>query len=643
MLARSGVLCGVAVCGVVLVAGAAAAEEAARSIELDPALRDKCVAIIRAGMRDTQNFWPAIHAAEAMTQAGFGGEVVEFLAPLLEAETDLQRRCGLAREIVRAGDRSKIAVLLSVLVDKNPHGHVHACESLYKVNEIGDGRLLRLRFEEGDVPSKTTMSAAALARWGNPVALAAVRKLVQDPKGEVSSIAAWVIGRLGDSSDLPALREGAKRSSDPAVKAYFEHALATLGDADGRAALVRNLGSENVAIRISAAEFVPDARVVEGKGALLKSLNDENNDARIRAAQALIQLSKPAPPDRRETIVRDVYVATAANPRYSEGSVIDLRDGRLLYATSEFIQDPSDFGKARVIARESRDEGRTWSEPRTLQENSGKLNVMSASLRRIGEPSAGGPLGLFFCQTNSFRDIVVLMRTSNDEGKSFGEATQVSTVPGYHCVNNDRIVRLSSGRLVCPTATTEDVEKVNHFRSFCFLSEDEGRTWRKGKGDVDYGKRGAMEPEVLELSDGRLLMHFRTQLGHIAVSRSSDAGETWSQPESWGVRSPESPATLRRIPSTGDLLLIWNDGFSEGADHGGKRNPLTAAISSDEGKTWSRKKTLESKPGESYAYTSVLFHRSRAVLTYYVGDDKSGRISSRFRSMPIEDLYRDAP
>ena len=104
------------------------------------------------------------------------------------------------------------------------------------------------------------------------------------------------------------------------------------------------------------------------------------------------------------------------------------------------------------------------------------------------------------------------------------------------------------------------------------------------------------------------------------------------------MTAPESPATLRRIPATGDLLLIWNNNYQEGAGHGGKRTPLTAAISSDDGKTWSLTRNLEDRGDQAYAYTSLTFVQHRAVISYYVAE--GGRISSRFRSMPIRSFYR---
>ena len=123
------------------------------------------------------------------------------------------------------------------------------------------------------------------------------------------------------------------------------------------------------------------------------------------------------------------------------------------------------------------------------------------------------------------------------------------------------------------------------------------------------------------------------------ASTSTDGGDHWSAPSKLSVQSPESPATIRRIPSTGDLLLIWNNGFTSGANHSGKRTPLTAAISSDDGQTWKNIKNIETDPDSGYAYTSLTFHRDRALLSYYVSDPKTNRISSHFRSLPIRYFY----
>ena len=271
----------------------------------------------------------------------------------------------------------------------------------------------------------------------------------------------------------------------------------------------------------------------------------------------------------------------------------------------------------------------------------GKLNVMSSTLKFIENPKTNEKLlGLFFLKKDSFSDLNAFLRLSSDEGKTFGEPILVTPIPGYHVLNNDRITQLRSGRLIAPVATSPDVKTDNHFKSRCFISDDGGLTWRAGKEQVDYAKRGSMEPEVLELNNGKLLMHFRTQMGHIAVAYSADEGDTWTKPVSWNVRAPEAPSTLRRIPSTGDLMLIWNDTYVDGQGHGGKRTPLRAAISKDEGETWVHYRTLESNADESYAYTSLTFHKGQALISYYVQKHDEKAISSKFRSIPIAWFYQ---
>jgi len=294
------------------------------------------------------------------------------------------------------------------------------------------------------------------------------------------------------------------------------------------------------------------------------------------------------------------------------------------------------------VGRTSNDGGRTWSDQRVLQKNTGGLNVMSVTLRRLsGGSSVGKPgtLAMFYLQKNSFNDLDLLVRFSADDAATFSEPTLVTSDDGYHVVNNDRVTQLSTGRLLVPAASTADVRKVNHFVSHCYISDDAGRTWRNGRGLVDAPKRGAMEPEVIELNDGRVLMIVRTQLGFIGKSYSTDGGDTWTKMETLGVKAPEAPSTLRRIPSTGDLVLIWNDTFVPGAGHGGKRTPLTMAVSRDEGQTWRTVGNLESNPKRTFSYPSLIFVRDRAVLSYWESAEAGSDLSCRFRSIPVSRFY----
>lgn len=601
-------------------------------IQLPAALRDRCLEILRDGLRG-EEFWPAMHAAEGLTAGGRGEEVVQFLAPKLPVETDDQRRCGIARELVRAGDRSQAAILLEILAGEDTHGHVHAAESLFKVSEIGDGSAMRKAFSQSENLPLRLMAAGALARCGNPEAMAFLREMIGHDNPDTFRIAVWLLGRLGDEGDIPLIRGNIPRAPDELSRAYHDHALATLGDPQGMQDLGQNLASDDPAVRTYAGEFASDARAIPFRQRLETMLDDPYPDARIRAAHALLHLEQaPADPDMDISVL--VYEATEDHPRYTEGSIVELADGSLMFAVTEFFGSGSDFAQARIIARRSADGGRSWSPARVLQENTGGQNVMSVTLRRLAAPAPPGTIALFYLEKNAYDDLKLRVRFSNDDAATFGEPVLVTQERGYHVVNNDRIVQLSSGRLLAPAASTADVRKENHFVSHCFLSDDGGLTWRPGKEHVDLPRRGAMEPEVIELADGRVMMIMRNQLGTISHSFSEDGGDSWSAPRPLGdLQSPEAPATLRRIPATGQLLLIWNNTYVPGAGHGGKRTPLTAAISSDEGETWRIVGNLESDPEKTFSYISLIFSRDRAVLSYW--ESGPGRYSSRFRSLPV--------
>jgi sialidase-1 len=333
--------------------------------------------------------------------------------------------------------------------------------------------------------------------------------------------------------------------------------------------------------------------------------------------------------------------ATVQYPRNSEGDVIVLRDGRLLACWSRFYGGPEDHAAAHIAARLSSDGGRTWGEPFVLQENIGTQNVMSASFLR---ERTSGELLFFYGVKNSPSDLKFYCRRSHDEGQSWSDPVLVTPADGYNVINNARIVQLSSGRLLAPVEFCRQVYSADeHFRTVMFFSDDGGHSWQRAPGEVDAPKRGAMEPGVVELRDGRVLQIIRTQIGQILKAYSSDGGLTWSPPEPLGVAAPEAPATVVRIPTTGDLALFYNPTVDLDADHSGRRCPLSVALSSDEGLTWRRTVDLETDPRYTYAYVSCTFHGERALLTYYVaGIQLPGGVqglSLRFVSLPIKALY----
>lgn len=352
----------------------------------------------------------------------------------------------------------------------------------------------------------------------------------------------------------------------------------------------------------------------------------------------LIEVAASAEPAADSIPAALLLAPSADNPRNSEGDFIALKDGRVLFVYSHYYAGSgSDHDPAYLAGRTSRDGGATWStQSETIIENAGKMNVMSVSLVRL----ASGEIALFYLLKNGPLDLRPVVRFSTDEAKSWSDVHEIvpAAQRGYYVVNNDRVVQLASGRLVVPAGLHVDNTSAGfkqYAEAVCFLSDDQGRTWRRGEAartsrDV---ATGLQEPGVVELSDGRLLMFCRTSAGAQYFAYSSDEGETWSQPQPGTLRSPISPASIERLPGSTSLLAIWNDNDDRGYD----RTPLAAAVSNDDGRTWRHLKNLESDPLGYYCYTAIEFVGDHALLAYCAGQGRAaGLATTKVVRLPLE-------
>ena len=280
----------VAACAVVLLSFHPAQAEEIKGGET-AAVRDRCLSTLRAGLASAE-FWPSMHAAEALTAAGAGPEVVASLVVRLPKESNDQRRCGLARELVRAGNRDSLPVLFAILGDPKSIGRVHAAESLYKLGEISDGKLLGEAFRQTEIPQLRLMAAAALARGGDAKTLTWLRGQVISPDRAIRNTVAFALAGVGNASDIPPLAKVLAAETDPLGRAIVVDTLATLGDDAARKALAEGLASQDPAIRVVAVEAIGRARAVEHRAKLVERLDDAVLDVRVRAAQALLVLSQ---------------------------------------------------------------------------------------------------------------------------------------------------------------------------------------------------------------------------------------------------------------------------------------------------------------------------------------------------------------
>ena len=326
--------------------------------------------------------------------------------------------------------------------------------------------------------------------------------------------------------------------------------------------------------------------------------------------------------------------------RHSEGAFLRLKDGRILFVYSRFRENSSDDAPSDLVASFSADEGESWSEPVEIisaQRDYGVRNIMSVSLMRM----QNGDVGLFYIvKATPSRNRIMLSR-SNDEGKTFYRHTDC--VPperqSYYVLNNDRVIRLKSGRLVMPLAYHRggyDQDAKPFFdgsATACFLlSDDDGETWRESRDTVfppfHTTRSGLQEPGVVELNSGVVWAYFRTDQFRHYEAFSMNGGETWTKAQPSRFSGPNSPITIQRID--GAFYAVWNpvpvyNGRARGehASYGG-RTPLVMAVSPD-GFSWPEIPSLVGNdPHCAYCYPSLFKTADGCMLVAYLACHDNG-------------------
>lgn len=349
------------------------------------------------------------------------------------------------------------------------------------------------------------------------------------------------------------------------------------------------------------------------------------------------------------------------NCRNSEGSFIRMDDGRIAFAYSRYGVGTSEDGEPCDLAVIfSSDEGETFTEPRVFltHEECDAMNIMSVSLLKMND----GSIGVFYLKKSKGLQCVCYMRRTKDF-ITLSEEVRCITTDGYYCVNNDRIRRLSNGRIIVASSYAalkplregvdhgdyKDVEASKGV-GINFYSDDDGYTWQIAPGKTYLNdarsSTGIQEPGYEELDNGKIYFYYRNDLGCQYEAFSDDMGLTCTEAKPSRFTAPTSPMSSKRL-SDGRIVIVYNpvpltDGRSE--NHGrswtGGRNPFVLRVVDGNFEKVGKMLEVENDETRGFCYCAIFETEKSLLLAYCAGGagERSTLMRIRIRKIDKEEI-----
>lgn len=254
----------------------------------------------------------------------------------------------------------------------------------------------------------------------------------------------------------------------------------------------------------------------------------------------------------------------------------------------------------------SLNDGEAWSEPERL--TSTDVPCWNPVLFENN-----GVITLFYKIGRKIPEWQTYYMKSTDNGDAWSSPIQLvdgDSSGGRGPVKNKAIIS-TERRIIAPAS----IETETSWDAFVDISADGGKTWKKsGFMPFDHANadgKGVIQPTLWE-NDGLIYALLRSTEGRIMRSFSKD-GFTWNKCEKTDLPNNNSGIDCVKLPN-GEVFVVFNPI----AESWGDRNIIAYAISSDDGKSFSKPVLIESDDNTDaeFSYPAVITDGKYIYITY---------------------------
>ena len=327
-----------------------------------------------------------------------------------------------------------------------------------------------------------------------------------------------------------------------------------------------------------------------------------------------------------------------------KGTILAFCEGR----------EAGDAGDINILLKRSEDNGLTWSNEQIVWDDG--TNTCGNPCPVVDETT--GRIWLFTTWNNGEdHESEIIHKTSSyprlpylcysdDDGLTWSMPVNIAencrdTSWGWYATGPGIGIQMKNGpnkgRMVIPANHSYDDPEGTirngpyGYGAHVLFSDDHGNTWNRSESI----KPGCNESQVIELSDGMLVMNMRSYNDQYsrAISFSSDGGETWSpiKHDYQLVESKCQASILNFGPSMENQMhLFLNPAVPFGRTH------LTLKVSLDECQSWSNAKLIYAGPG---AYSCLTKLSDGKIGMFFEAGKKSAYEKMVFVSFDPKELF----